>query len=403
MGDEEPATCTGPGCCSSPPRGWCWPTAWTCSASARRSGCRRRARTRGGLGPRRGVGPRARPGCAARRRQRARAAAVVGHRPQGRRRGARGRRGRPPRPGRASTARRRTSSTRRTSAPAPAPSATPSPTTTSSTPARRSCAPTVARWVAEEGLSPRRVHRRGADRRAERPASTGAGRLPRQQQVRRRAAAGRRGRAWAGSSSTPSTRSSGSPRSPREIGPRPPRVMVRVTAGVEAHTHEYIATAHEDQKFGFSISRRRRVRGGAAGRTAPRAGPARAAQPHRVADLRHRGVRGGRAPGARAARADLADELGAELPELDLGGGFGIAYTTQDDPAEPARARRGAHRRSSSTSAAALGWPCRGCRSSPGGRSSGPAMCTALRGRHGQGRRARRRRASAPTSPSTAG
>ena len=27
--------------------------------------------------------------------------------------------------------------------------------------------------------------------------------------------------------------------------------MVRVTAGVEAHTHEYIATAHEDQKFGL--------------------------------------------------------------------------------------------------------------------------------------------------------
>ncbi len=35
----------------------------------------------------------------------------------------------------------------------------------------------------------------------------------------------------------------------REVG-----VMVRVTAGVEAHTHEYIATAHEDQKFGFSIT-----------------------------------------------------------------------------------------------------------------------------------------------------
>lgn len=31
-------------------------------------------------------------------------------------------------------------------------------------------------------------------------------------------------------------------------------VMVRVTAGVEAHTHEFIATAHEDQKFGFSLS-----------------------------------------------------------------------------------------------------------------------------------------------------
>ena len=38
-----------------------------------------------------------------------------------------------------------------------------------------------------------------------------------------------------------------------ELGVRP-RVMVRVTTGVEAHTHEYIATAHEDQKFGFSIA-----------------------------------------------------------------------------------------------------------------------------------------------------
>ena len=31
-----------------------------------------------------------------------------------------------------------------------------------------------------------------------------------------------------------------------------PRVLIRVTLGVEAHTHEFIATAHEDQKFGFS-------------------------------------------------------------------------------------------------------------------------------------------------------
>src|SRR5690606_33572634 len=39
----------------------------------------------------------------------------------------------------------------------------------------------------------------------------------------------------------------------RERGVRP-RVMVRVTVGVEAHTHEFIATAHEDQKFGFSLA-----------------------------------------------------------------------------------------------------------------------------------------------------
>ena len=31
-------------------------------------------------------------------------------------------------------------------------------------------------------------------------------------------------------------------------------VLIRVTVGVEAHTHEFIATAHEDQKFGLSMS-----------------------------------------------------------------------------------------------------------------------------------------------------
>ena len=38
-----------------------------------------------------------------------------------------------------------------------------------------------------------------------------------------------------------------------------------------------------------------------------------------------------------ALHARVLDELGVELPELDLGGGFGIAYTTQDDPADPAQ------------------------------------------------------------------
>ncbi len=38
------------------------------------------------------------------------------------------------------------------------------------------------------------------------------------------------------------------------------RVLVRTTVGVEAHTHEFIATAHEDQKFGFSLASGRRLR-----------------------------------------------------------------------------------------------------------------------------------------------
>jgi diaminopimelate decarboxylase len=38
-----------------------------------------------------------------------------------------------------------------------------------------------------------------------------------------------------------------------------------------------------------------------------------------------------------ALQARISDELGVTLPELDLGGGFGIAYTTQDDPSDPAQ------------------------------------------------------------------
>ncbi|MDG4804979.1 diaminopimelate decarboxylase [Micromonospora sp. WMMD980] len=113
-----------------------------------------------------------------------------------------------------------------------------------------------------------------------------------------------------------------------------PRVLLRVTVGVEAHTHEFIATAHEDQKFGFSLA------GGAA-----------AAAAFRILDedvLELRGLHShigsqifdasGFEVSARrvlALQAQIRDARGVELPELDLGGGFGIAYTTQDDPASP--------------------------------------------------------------------
>ncbi|MEV0395379.1 diaminopimelate decarboxylase [Polymorphospora rubra] len=119
----------------------------------------------------------------------------------------------------------------------------------------------------------------------------------------------------------------------RERGVRP-KVLVRVTVGVEAHTHEFIATAHEDQKFGFSLA------GGAAAQAAFRI------LDEDVLELRglhsHIGSQIFDASGfevsARrvlALQAQIRDARGVELPELDLGGGFGIAYTTQDDPATP--------------------------------------------------------------------
>ncbi|GAA2546270.1 diaminopimelate decarboxylase [Winogradskya consettensis] len=116
----------------------------------------------------------------------------------------------------------------------------------------------------------------------------------------------------------------------REAGKRP-AVLIRVTVGVEAHTHEFIATAHEDQKFGFSLA------GGAAFEAATRV------LDDGVLDLRglhsHIGSQIFDTSGFEVAarrvlglQAQIRDARGVELAELDLGGGFGIAYTTQDDP-----------------------------------------------------------------------
>ncbi|MGZ4445262.1 MAG: diaminopimelate decarboxylase [Nocardioides sp.] len=152
------------------------------------------------------------------------------------------------------------------------------------------------------------------------------------------------------------------------------RVMVRVTAGVEAHTHEYIATAHEDQKFGFSIT------SGDAFEAVRRVEAA--------AGLELRGLHShigsqifdssGFEVAARrvlALQARVSAELGLTLPEMDLGGGFGIAYTTQDDPSEPAGLAAEmtaivAHE------CRALGIPEPHLSIEPGRAVVGPSMCT---------------------------
>lgn len=127
----------------------------------------------------------------------------------------------------------------------------------------------------------------------------------------------------------------------RELGVRQP-VQIRVTVGVEAHTHEFIATAHEDQKFGIAVA------DGSAAEAVRRA------LGHDSLELlgvhSHIGsqifdMAGFEVSAKRVVRllAAVRDEHGVELPEIDLGGGLGIAYTSADDPREPHEIAKALH------------------------------------------------------------
>lgn len=113
-----------------------------------------------------------------------------------------------------------------------------------------------------------------------------------------------------------------------ELGATQP-VLVRVTPGVDAHTHEFIATSHEDQKFGFSLA------AGDAWRAVVDA--------HNTPSLDLQGIHchvGSQvfdADGFTLAANRLLElfarvhqELGLQLPVLDLGGGYGVPYLADD-------------------------------------------------------------------------
>ncbi|MFK4760600.1 diaminopimelate decarboxylase [Microbacterium sp. ZW T5_45] len=105
------------------------------------------------------------------------------------------------------------------------------------------------------------------------------------------------------------------------------RVFVRAISGVHAETHDFLATAHEDQKFGFpledaaaAVARIREIPG------------LELAGLHCHIGSQIFGVAGFRESASRL--LELHAELleGGPVPQLNLGGGFGIAYTRVDDP-----------------------------------------------------------------------
>ena len=115
------------------------------------------------------------------------------------------------------------------------------------------------------------------------------------------------------------------------------KVLLRITPGIDTHTHQSIATAHEDVKFGFSIA------SGAAWTAIEDV------RNHSSLELRgfhaHIGsqVFGYETFQLAAQRligllAQYRDEFKSELPELDLGGGYAIAYLPGETTTDPSKA-----------------------------------------------------------------
>lgn len=116
-------------------------------------------------------------------------------------------------------------------------------------------------------------------------------------------------------------------------------VMLRLTPGVDASTHEHIATAHEDQKFGLTMS----PAPGADTSVAYQAVHFAAGSDHiRLVGLHsHIGSQIFDSYGFEAAATRMLEFIAVlatediTISELDIGGGYGIAYTEADDPAAP--------------------------------------------------------------------
>ncbi|WP_238997321.1 diaminopimelate decarboxylase, partial [Mycolicibacterium sp. CBMA 361] len=112
-------------------------------------------------------------------------------------------------------------------------------------------------------------------------------------------------------------------------------VLVRVTPGVEAHTHEFISTAHEDQKFGLSLASGAAM---AAVRKVFATDNLRLVGLHchvgsQIFDVAGFEIAAHRVIGLlRDVVAEFGVEKTAQMSVMDLGGGLGISYLPSDDP-----------------------------------------------------------------------
>ena len=155
-------------------------------------------------------------------------------------------------------------------------------------------------------------------------------------------------------------------------------VLVRVTVGVEAHTHEFIATAHEDQKFGLSLASGAAM---AAVRRVFATDHLRLVGLHshigsQIFDVAGFEIAAHRVIGLlRDVVAEFGVDKTSQIATVDLGGGLGISYLPQDDPppVEDLAAKLGAIVRNES---AAVGLPAPRLVVEPGRAIAGPGTIT---------------------------
>ncbi|MFC4767295.1 diaminopimelate decarboxylase [Effusibacillus consociatus] len=111
-------------------------------------------------------------------------------------------------------------------------------------------------------------------------------------------------------------------------------ILLRVTPGIEAHTHEYISTGQEDSKFGFDVG---------SGQAQEAILSALETKGVRLAGLHsHIGSQIFETEGFAAAIGRVADlyewtaqKAGVTLTKINVGGGFGIRYKDEDTPLTP--------------------------------------------------------------------
>lgn len=111
-------------------------------------------------------------------------------------------------------------------------------------------------------------------------------------------------------------------------GNQPTRIMLRLTPGIECHTHEYIRTGHLDSKFGFDPNQLNDVFAFVSQQPGLECIGLHAHIGSQIFELRPHDDLGA----VMVQWVSKAAQYGLSIQEINVGGGLGIRYTESDDP-----------------------------------------------------------------------